>query len=54
VIEFVHPIQVLIESTLAMKLLDGEVVPGASLTVDADTKKNAMTFEPAAAKTAHK
>ncbi len=32
-----------------MKLLDGEVVPGDSLTIDADTKKGTMTFTPAAA-----
>jgi len=37
-------IQRLIQDPLAMKLLDGEVVPGDSLTVDADMKKGAMTF----------
>jgi len=27
-----------------MKLLDGEVLPGESITVDADMKKGVMTF----------
>ena len=47
-------IQRLIQDPLAMKLLDGEVVPGDSLTVDADMKKGAMTFTPATAKAARK
>ena len=45
-------IQRLIQDPLAMKLLDGEVVPGDSLTIDADLKKGAMTFTPAKAKAA--
>jgi ATP-dependent Clp protease ATP-binding subunit ClpB len=47
-------IQRLIQDPLAMKLLDGEVSPGDSLKIDADMKKGAMTFAPAAAKAAHK
>ena len=35
-----------------MKLLDGEVVPGDSLTIDADMKKGTMTFTPVKAKAA--
>jgi len=27
-----------------MKMLDGEVLPGETLTVDADVKQNEMTF----------
>jgi ATP-dependent Clp protease ATP-binding subunit ClpB len=45
-------IQRLIQDPLAMKLLDGEVAPGDSLTIDADMKKGAMTFAPARAKVA--
>jgi len=45
-------IQRLIQDPLAMKLLDGEVVPGDSLTIDADMKKDVMTFTPAKAKAA--
>ena len=45
-------IQRLIQDPLAMKLLDGEVVPGDSLTVDADPKHAQMTFVRAAAKAA--
>jgi ATP-dependent Clp protease ATP-binding subunit ClpB len=45
-------IQRLIQDPLAMKLLDGDVLPGDSLTVDADLKKSAMTFARAAAKAA--
>jgi ATP-dependent Clp protease ATP-binding subunit ClpB len=45
-------IQRLIQDPLAMKLLDGEVVPGDSLTVDADMKKGVMTFAPAQSKAA--
>jgi hypothetical protein len=33
-----------------MKLLDGEVVPGDSLIIDADLKKGEVTFAPAKAK----
>jgi len=35
-----------------MKLLDGDVLPGGTLTVDADLKKALMTFERATAKAA--
>jgi ATP-dependent Clp protease ATP-binding subunit ClpB len=42
-------IQRLIQDPLAMKLLDGEVTPGESLTVDADVKKGEMTFKQSAA-----
>jgi ATP-dependent Clp protease ATP-binding subunit ClpB len=47
-------IQRLIQDPLAMKLLDGEVAPGDSLTVDADLKKGEMTFARATAKAARK
>jgi len=43
-------IQRLIQDPLAMKLLDGEVLPGETVEVDADLKKGAMTFERATAK----
>ena len=42
-------IQRLIQDPLAMKLLDGDVLPGDSLTVDADSKKGVMTFARATA-----
>jgi ATP-dependent Clp protease ATP-binding subunit ClpB len=45
-------IQRLIQDPLAMKLLDGDVLPGETVEVDADLKKGAMTFERATAKTA--
>ena len=45
-------IQRLIQDPLAMKLLDGEVHPGDSLTVDADVKKGGMTFKKATGKAA--
>ena len=45
-------IQRLIQDPLAMKLLEGEVLPGETLTVDADPKKGEMTFVPQAAKAA--
>ena len=45
-------IQRLIQDPLAMKLLDGEVVPGQSLTIDGDLKQGQMIFTPAAAKAA--
>ncbi|MGD0222681.1 MAG: hypothetical protein ABSF71_10110 [Terriglobia bacterium] len=45
-------IQRLIQDPLAMKLLNGEVHPGDTLTVDADTKKGEMTFKQGAAKAA--
>ena len=38
-------IQRLIQDPLAMKLLDGEVLPGETVEVDADLKKGMMTFE---------
>ena len=47
-------IQRLIQDPLAMKLLDGEIAAGDSLTVDADMKKGTMTFERAKAKAARK
>jgi ATP-dependent Clp protease ATP-binding subunit ClpB len=45
-------IQRLIQDPLAMKLLDGEVLPGETIAVDADLKKGTMTFERAKAKVA--
>jgi ATP-dependent Clp protease ATP-binding subunit ClpB len=45
-------IQRLIQDPLAMKLLDGDVLPGETVEVDADLKKGTMTFERATAKTA--
>jgi ATP-dependent Clp protease ATP-binding subunit ClpB len=47
-------IQRLIQDPLAMKLLDGEITPGETLIVDADTKKGEMTFAQGAAKAARK
>jgi hypothetical protein len=41
-----------IQAVAAMKLLDGEIVPGESLTVDADPKRGEMIFTPAVAKAA--
>lgn len=38
-------IQRMIQDPLAMKMLDGEVMPGDSLLVDADLKKGEMVFE---------
>ena len=35
-----------------MKLLDGEVLPGEIVEIDADLKKGTMTFERATAKAA--
>jgi ATP-dependent Clp protease ATP-binding subunit ClpB len=43
-------IQRTIQDPLAMKILDGEVLPGDTLAVDADLEKGQMTFERAAAK----
>jgi ATP-dependent Clp protease ATP-binding subunit ClpB len=43
-------LQRLIQDPLAMKLLDGEVLPGESLAVDADLKRGEMRFERATAK----
>ncbi|MBI4167204.1 MAG: ATP-dependent chaperone ClpB [Acidobacteria bacterium] len=45
-------IQRLIQDPLAMKILDGEVLPGETLTVDGDLKKGEMHFERAASKAA--
>ena len=45
-------IQRLIQDPLAMKLLDGDVLPGDSITVEADLKKGEMKFEHATAKVA--
>jgi ATP-dependent Clp protease ATP-binding subunit ClpB len=45
-------IQRLIQDPLAMKLLDGEVLPGETVEVDADLKKGKMTFGRAAVKAA--
>jgi ATP-dependent Clp protease ATP-binding subunit ClpB len=45
-------IQRLIQDPLAMKLLEGEVVPGEALTVDADSKKGEMIFVRKGAKAA--
>ncbi len=47
-------IQRLIQDPLALKILDDEVRPGDSVTVDADAKKGEMTFERAAAKAARR
>jgi ATP-dependent Clp protease ATP-binding subunit ClpB len=44
-------IQRLIQDPLAMKLLDGDVLPGETVEVDADLKKGVMTFERATVKT---
>jgi len=43
-------IQRLIQDSLAMKLLDGDVHPGETVEVDADLKKGVMSFERATAK----
>jgi ATP-dependent Clp protease ATP-binding subunit ClpB len=45
-------IQRLIQDPLAMKILDGEVMPGDTVEVDADLKKGLMAFERATAKAA--
>ena len=45
-------LQRLIQDPLAMKLLDGDVLAGESLTVDGELKKGQMTFERPAAKAA--
>lgn len=37
-------IQRLIHNPLAMKLLDGEVLPGETVEVDGDLKKGTMSF----------
>jgi ATP-dependent Clp protease ATP-binding subunit ClpB len=38
-------IQTMIQDPLALKLLDGEVQPGDTITVDADLEKSVMKFE---------
>jgi ATP-dependent Clp protease ATP-binding subunit ClpB len=43
-------LQRLIQDPLAMKILDGDVLPGDALSVDADLKKGEMTFARGAAK----
>jgi ATP-dependent Clp protease ATP-binding subunit ClpB len=45
-------IQRLIQDPLAMKILDGEVHPGDEIVIDADLKRNEMTFERATPKAA--
>ena len=45
-------IQRLIQDPLAMKLLDGDVLPGDHVVVDADLRKNEMKFEREAVKAA--
>ncbi|MGA2632546.1 MAG: AAA family ATPase, partial [Terriglobia bacterium] len=45
-------IQRLLQDPLAMKLLDGDVLPGDTLTVDADMKRGEMRFERTTAKAA--
>ena len=45
-------IQRLIQDPLALRILDGEVLPGDALEVDADLKKGAMKFEREKAKAA--
>jgi len=47
-------IQRLIQDPLAMKLLDGEVLPGDSVSVGADPKRGEMKFERVTAKVARK
>jgi ATP-dependent Clp protease ATP-binding subunit ClpB len=47
-------IQRMIQDPLAMRMLDGEIVPGDSITVDADLKKGEMVFAKEAAKAARR
>ena len=47
-------IQRMIQDPLAMKMLDGEVMPGDSLVVDADLKKGEMVFEKETVKAARR
>ncbi len=42
-------IQQLVQDKLAMKLLDGEILPGDRVSVDADLGRGEMVFEPIAA-----
>jgi ATP-dependent Clp protease ATP-binding subunit ClpB len=46
-------IQRLIQDPLAMKILDGEILPGETLTVDGDLKMGEMTFARATARALH-
>src|SRR5579884_2517997 len=45
-------IQRLIQDPLALKMLEGEIMPGETIEVDADPKKGVMTFTPAKAQAA--
>ena len=47
-------IQRLIQDPLALKILEGEVMPGETIEVDADMKKGEMTFAPVKAKAARR
>ncbi|MGH9355017.1 MAG: ATP-dependent Clp protease ATP-binding subunit, partial [Terriglobia bacterium] len=47
-------IQRLIQDPLALKILDGEVVPGETILVDADSEKGEMVFERPAARAAQR
>jgi ATP-dependent Clp protease ATP-binding subunit ClpB len=47
-------IQRTIQDPLAMKMLDGEILPGDSITIDADLKEGVMVFEKEAAKVARR
>jgi ATP-dependent Clp protease ATP-binding subunit ClpB len=47
-------IQRAIQDPLAMKMLDSEIMPGDSITVDADLKKGEMVFEKEAVKAARR
>jgi len=42
----------LIKGPLARRILDGDVLPGETVEVDAELKKGEMTFAPAKAKAA--
>ena len=46
-------IQRLIQDPLAMKILDGEILPGETLTVDGDLKMGEMRFARATARALH-
>jgi ATP-dependent Clp protease ATP-binding subunit ClpB len=43
-------IQRLIQDPLAIRLLDGDILPGDTLTVDADPKRSEKRFDRATAK----
>ncbi|MGH9403508.1 MAG: hypothetical protein ACRD2P_15540, partial [Terriglobia bacterium] len=47
-------IQRMIQDPLAMKMLEGDVLPGDSLTVDANLKKGEMVFEKETVKAARR